>query len=105
MNKKTKKKSDSRYESIIELAARIKGLQLKAEELGLFFNNRELLECRKCGLIEDVTIEGRLITYNRYDIVADIGLSFESCEKDKYLCPVCGSKVSEKIERRARNKK
>lgn len=103
MNKKTKKKSNAVNKSIIKLAARIKELQLKAEELGLFFNDRELLECKKCGLIEDVAVDGRLITYNRYDVVADIGLRFEPCEKDRYLCPVCGSNVKEK--RRARNKK
>lgn len=105
MNKETKKKSNVGNKSIIKLAARIKELQLKAEELGLFFNDRELLECKKCGLIEDVAVEGRPITYNRHDIVADSGLRFEPCGKNKYLCPVCGSKVSEKIERRAQNKK
>lgn len=105
MNKKTKKNLDVAIKSITKLAAKIKELQLKAEELGLFFNDRELLECKKCGLVEDVASEGVLITYNSSDVAADIGLRFDPCEKNKYLCPVCGSKVSEITESRARNKK
>ena len=35
----------------------------KAEALGIFSGDRELLECPNCGLKEDVLIYGRLVTY------------------------------------------
>ena len=34
-----------------------------ARALGIFTDDRKLLECLDCGLMEDVTINGLLITY------------------------------------------
>ena len=66
-----------------------------AREAGLFLNDRELLSCDRCGLIEDVDITGRLITYKSDEAVFDSGMRFEKGEGDTHLCPVCGAPVRE----------
>ena len=40
------------------LATEIAALQAKARTLGLFANDRELLECPDCGLMENVAAAG-----------------------------------------------
>jgi hypothetical protein len=42
-----------------ELASQLAGLQKRAKALGVFTNDRELLECPRCGLLEDVTSNAR----------------------------------------------
>ena len=80
-----------RRNNIHELATRIVALQAKARALGLFTNDRELLECQKCGLLEDVTFNGLLITCRAPDLGQDTGLRFEELPQDRFRCPVCGS--------------
>jgi hypothetical protein len=80
-----------RRNNIRELATRIVALQAKARALGLFANDRELLECQKCGLLEDVTFNGLLITCRAPDLGQDTGLRFEELPQDRFRCPVCGS--------------
>ena len=77
--------------NIRELASRIVALQAKARALGLFMNDRELLECQKCGLLEDVTINGLLVTCRAPDFDQDTGLRFEELSQDRFRCPECGS--------------
>ena len=47
-------------DDLYELAARLQALKKQAQTLGIFTNDRELLECPACGLKEDVTFEGML---------------------------------------------
>ncbi len=54
-----KKPSDAKLHA---LATRLAGLQKRAKALGVFANDRELLECPRCGLMEDVTSIGLLIS-------------------------------------------
>jgi len=68
-------------------------LQAKARALGLFTNDRELLECHKCGLLEDVTINGLLITFRAPDFGQDTGLRFEELSQERFRCPGCGSMI------------
>jgi len=68
-------------------------LQAKARALGLFTNDRELLECHKCGLLEDVTINGLLITCRAPDFDQDTGLRFEELPQNRFRCPLCGSMI------------
>lgn len=82
-----------RRNNIRELASRIVALQDKARALGLFTNDRELLECQKCGLLEEVTFNGQLITCRGPDFSQDTGLRFEELPQDRFCCPVCGSIV------------
>ena len=60
-----------------DFALRVAELQEQARSLGLFLEDRELLECPKCGLLEDVTIGGILITYMPSAEEKDTGLRFE----------------------------
>lgn len=78
-----------------ELAALARGIQLLREEarvLGLFAEDRGLLRCPACGLLEDVTIEGRLITCDG-NVAAgdDLGLRFVESPVGTFVCPRCGS--------------
>ena len=66
-----------------------------AQENGLFLNDRELLSCDRCGLLEDVDITGRLITYKSGEAVFDSGMRFEKGEGDTHACPVCGAPARE----------
>ena len=82
-----------RRNNIRELATRIVALQAKARALGLFMNDRELLECQKCGLLEDLTFSGQLITCRAPDFGQDTGLRFEELFPDRFRCPACGSMI------------
>ena len=73
------------------LLREIKRVHRLAQEAGLFLHDRELLRCDNCGLLEDVDIAGRLMTYKSGDPVFDSGMRFEKGEEDTYVCPVCGT--------------
>jgi hypothetical protein len=77
------------------LLQEIRRVHLLAQEAGLFLDDRDLLSCHNCGLLEDVDINGRLITYKSGDAVSDSGLRFEKGEKDMHVCPVCGAPARE----------
>lgn len=49
-------------EELFSLGGQLRELEQRAGALGLFTGHRELLECPQCGLCEDVTSDGRLIT-------------------------------------------
>lgn len=82
--------------NIRELATRLAALQEQARSLGLFPGDRELLECPKCGLMEDVLMGGKLITYHPDAEGEDTGLRFEELAEGKFRCPSCGSIVKER---------
>ena len=82
------------------LLRKIIRVQSLAQKKGLFLNDRELLHCRHCGLLEDVKYTGLLITYKAGDDVSDTGLRFEQDKEGGYICPFCGSRVEK--ERRVR---
>jgi hypothetical protein len=62
---------------IAPLARRIAAIREQMHALGMFANDRELLDCPNCGLREDVLISGVLITYREPAFHEDIGLRFE----------------------------
>ena len=78
-----------------ELAARLAALQEKARSLGLFAGDRELLECPNCGLLEDVTFTGQLITWRPSAEGQDTGLRFQELPRDRFRCPACGTIANE----------
>jgi hypothetical protein len=90
--KKDKKTSGILNRSLLQQIRHVHGL---ARETGVFLNDRELLRCDTCGLLEDVDITGRLITYKSGEAVFDSGMRFEKGEGDTYVCPVCGAIVRE----------
>jgi rubredoxin len=93
--------SSDLYQSILELQA----VQKRAEELGMFIEGRDLVECPNCHLMENVDILSILTTYFRpveYDQpdldVAfkpppDTGLRFEKITEHQFKCPVCGTTI------------
>ena len=87
MRKKNNK--DSFMAEILPIAKEIHRLKRQAEELGLFTDDRELLECG-CGLIENVACGGRLFTCrNGEPEDKDTGLLFEQIDENNFRCPVC----------------
>jgi predicted RNA-binding Zn-ribbon protein involved in translation (DUF1610 family) len=83
------------WNNIRQLAIRLAALQKQARSLDIFANDRELLECPKCGLLEDVTINGLLITYRPLDEAKDTELRFKELSQGRFRCPACGSIVQE----------
>lgn len=47
----------------VELSRKLAKVKAQARALGIFTDDRELLECPNCGLLEDVTAKGLLVTY------------------------------------------
>jgi len=75
------------------LVRRLVKVKKQAEAIGLFTNDRELLECT-CGLIEDVAFDGRLFTYHKNDrAFKETGLRFTKVNEDTFCCPECNSKL------------
>jgi hypothetical protein len=98
MERRRKKVDKATSESYSELVHDIGQLMLKAQDLarqhGLFPNNREFLECRKCGLMEGTDFEGRLMTCYVGAENIDTGLRFiEPDENGVSRCPKCRKKV------------
>lgn len=82
-------------QSLIELCAALQELRSHASSLGLFTEMREFLTCPKCGLHEDVLIDGRLVTYQGMaDVVTDSGLRFTPTANENFVCPLCGEIVA-----------
>ena len=99
MNHGTHKKHENGKGNLSGLAQKIKPfvediirIQKQAKSLGIFVNDRELLECTGCDLVEDVAFDGSLMTYHREsDDMTDSDLRFEKMDQEKYRCPVCGT--------------
>ena len=85
-----KKPSDAKLHA---LAARLASLQKQAKALGVFANDRELLECPCCGLMEDVTSIGLLITCRATALGEDSGLRFVPLAENIFRCPSCAQRV------------
>ena len=83
------------------LAGQLAVLQAEARALGMFAGDRELVACPRCGLMEDVTSMGLLITCRRTALGADTGLRFEEIKAGKFRCPKCGGIVTETPEKSA----
>ncbi len=69
----------------------------QAKALGLFMDDRELLECPGCGLVEDVGCDGRLMTYRDGEKPFDSGLRFKNVSDGCYRCPACGMDIEEAL--------
>jgi predicted RNA-binding Zn-ribbon protein involved in translation (DUF1610 family) len=76
------------------LARQLGEVKGRARALGIFTDDRELLACPACGLLEDVTIEGVLITYLKDGPQQkDSGLRFREVEGTCFVCPACGTTI------------
>ena len=50
-------------DGLTTLTRQLEQVKAQARALGIFTDDRELLECPNCGLLEDVTAKGLLVTY------------------------------------------
>jgi hypothetical protein len=91
--------------AINSLAESLKDLQRKARSLGLFTNDRELLECPACGLLEDVSSTGLLITCRAPALGEDTGLRFVQLTDNFFSCPSCSRQVEIPSSKRQKMRK
>lgn len=80
---------------ILPLARRIIELRADLRAMGYFDHSRELLDCAQCGLEEDVTPDGLLITTTREDRDHDSTLRFIELPSGMWKCPQCGQENRE----------
>lgn len=74
------------------LCEQLQKIHQECEVVGLFVGDRELLDCAHCGLLEDVLIDGRLVTHQAgAEDTADSGLRFAATEDGDFVCPQCGA--------------
>ena len=94
MKTETKRRDHRLPGNLVQLVQELSQLKKQAVRLGVFTNDRELLECPQCGLAEDVTCNGLLITYRgNAGHPQDSGLRFEEIAKAIFRCPSCGTRV------------
>jgi hypothetical protein len=80
------------------LVRELERVKNQAKALGIFTNDRELIECPSCGLLEDVTFEGLLVTYQKDSKdLKDSGLRFAQADNTHFECPKCGVRVKTQI--------
>jgi hypothetical protein len=86
---------DSRdNDPLVGLFRQLHQLQAQAKALGIFTDERDLLICPNCGLFEDVTCDGFLITSRTLSKeTLDIGLRFREITPGTYCCPSCQAEV------------
>jgi hypothetical protein len=73
-----------------------------AQTAGLFMEDRDLLHCAHCGLLEDVGPYGLLMTYFPEKSFGDSGLRFTKDKGGRYTCPNCGAVARTNKEKRTR---
>ena len=84
--------------SLAAMADRIVELQKTARGLGIFVDDRELLACSKCGLMEDVLFDGRLVTCHKAG-GTDTRLRFTEQPRagGRFICPECGTVLPSRL--------
>lgn len=88
-----KKSYQKLLKDVSAIARELSVVQKQAEKLGISSGLRDLIECKKCGLVEDVLFDGRLVTYYESGQVKDTGLRFKHKGGGIYFCPKCGFKI------------
>ncbi len=85
---------------LIALVRRLEEIKSAAEKLGIFVNDRELLSCPRCGVEEDIAIDGRLFVTARINRERDTGLRFARVSEngDRWRCPWCKLEFKEPEE-------
>ncbi len=84
----------SSVDGLHDLARHLVDVKQRAETLGIFTDDRELLACPNCGLLEDVTADGLLVTYPKDSVdLKDCGLRFRPVDETHFACPKCGTSV------------
>lgn len=86
---------DAAYKKLLaNVGEAVLGIKELCRQHGIFDGLRELFKCTQCGLMEDVSCGGRLLTYHDIDNPVDSGLRFAEPDDDGYSrCPGCGEAV------------
>ena len=93
-----RKKMKDLTSAILPLVKELDRIKKQAEALGLFTNDRELLQCPGCDLAEDVAFDGRLMTYHpKGGDYSDSGLRFEKLNDTTFRCPICMIRLKAKM--------
>ena len=81
--------------SLRPMIEQVVALKKTMKSVGLFTDDRELLECPKCGLHEDVALGGRLIVTRRNNRKRDSGLRFKELDQREewFACPGCNCRI------------
>jgi predicted RNA-binding Zn-ribbon protein involved in translation (DUF1610 family) len=88
----------NRAKGLSELVRKLEEFKKQARALGIFTDDRELIECPSCGLLEDVKAGGMLVTYQKGSKdLEDSGLRFRQVDNSHFECPRCGAKVRAQI--------
>ena len=94
MSRTNKSGKQGGMDGLTTLIRQLEQVKAQARMLGIFTDDRELLECPNCGLMEDVMADGLLATYSRTSRSRkDSGLRFSQLDKNCFECPACGTKV------------
>ena len=94
MNRVDKSSKKEGVDGLVAAVRQLEQVKRQARALGMFTNDRELLECPSCGLLEDVTADGLLVTYSgRSRSRMDCGLRFIQVGETTFQCPSCGANV------------
>ena len=66
----------------------------QARALGIFVEDRPLLQCAQCGLTEDVLVDEKHVTYFEPG-EPDTQLRFiaDETDEERFTCPACGAEV------------
>ena len=94
MSRTNKSGTQGGMDGLTTLARQLEQVKAQARSLGLFTDDRELLECPNCGVLEDVTAKGLLVTYPRDSVdLKDCGLRFCPVDETHFACPKCGTRI------------
>jgi predicted RNA-binding Zn-ribbon protein involved in translation (DUF1610 family) len=94
MNRTNKSGKQGVMDGLTTLTRQLEQVKAQARALGIFTDDRELLECPNCGLLEDVTAKGLLVTYPKDSVaLKDCGLRFRPVDEARFACPKCGTRI------------
>ena len=94
MSRTSKSGKQGVMDGLTTLTRQLEQVKAQARTLGIFTDDRELLECPNCGLLEDVTAKGLLVTYPKDSVdLRDCGLRFRPVDKICFTCPKCGTSI------------
>ncbi len=78
---------------ILPLLKKLQSVRDQGRKLGLFVEDRGLLECVGCGLVEDVAFDGMWLVYRAGQPAVDSGLRFLELGDGIFRCPSCGDET------------
>ena len=94
MSRTNKSWKQGRMDGLTTLSRQLEQVKAQARALGIFTDDRELLECPNCGLLEDVTAKGLLVTY------AKDSVDLSACASVRWTKPILHVRSARPASRR-----